>query len=96
VSAANTAREEPGRPGWWLWTVFIEGPEEALRRIRCVEYTLHETFPDRVRTVCERGRGREAFALSSSGWGTFTVRIRAILDSGRVQELTHPLRFPAR
>lgn len=92
LSAANTAREQ--RRGWWQWTIFLQGPEEALGQVRCVEYTLHETFPDRVRAICERGRGREAFPLSSSGWGTFTVQIRVILDSGRVQELTHLLRFP--
>ncbi|HKA59308.1 MAG TPA: pYEATS domain-containing protein [Gemmatimonadales bacterium] len=92
LTAANRAKEV--RDGWWAWTVFIRGPEEALRHVRCVEYKLHPTFPDRVRTVCDRGRGSEAFPLSSSGWGTFTVQIRVILDNGRVQELAHELEFP--
>lgn len=91
ISADNSATQV--RSGWWDWTVFIEAPDEVLRQIRCVEYTLHPTFPDPVRTICRRGTGRQAFALHGSGWGTFQIRIRVILNDGRIQELTHHLRF---
>jgi transcription initiation factor IIF auxiliary subunit len=91
ISAGNSATQV--QSGWWNWTVFIEGSEDVLRSVRCVEYTLHPTFPDPVRTVCSRGTGREAFPLSSSGWGTFQIGIRVVLKDGRIQELTHHLRF---
>lgn len=91
VRAANVAEEL--RPGWWRWTVFVEGSETALDRIRCVEYRLHPTFPDPVRRVCRRGTGSRAFALSSAGWGTFEVGLRLLLRDGTTEELRHHLKF---
>jgi transcription initiation factor IIF auxiliary subunit len=77
---------------WWNWTVFIEAPENILAQVNCVEYTLHSTFANPLREICARGTG-PAFALSESGWGTFSVLIRVLLKDGRVQELTHQLEF---
>jgi transcription initiation factor IIF auxiliary subunit len=91
IRSAQTARRLSR--DWWVWTIYIEGPAESLEQVRCVEYTLHPTFPDPVREVCDRGSG-PAFALSARGWGTFPVRLRIFLKSGAVQELTHELRFP--
>jgi len=81
------------RPGWWRWTVYIEGSENDLRQVRCVEYTLHPTFPDPVKEVCQRGSGSHAFALSENGWGTFPIHIRVLLRDGEVQKMTHELTF---
>lgn len=91
IRAANVATQV--RPGLWSWTVFVEGSNEALDRIRCVEYTLHPTFPDPVRRVCRRRAGPHAFALSSTGWGTFEVGLRLLLTDGSTEELRHRLRF---
>ena len=91
INADNVA-ESLGRDRW-KWTVFILGPEEALDQIRCVEYTLHPTFPETVHEVCEFGTEDRPFALSAIGWGTFTIRIRVFLKTGQVQELTHQLKF---
>lgn len=90
IRAASTARRVSD--DWWNWTIYIEGPPESLAQVRCVEYTLHPTFPDPVREVCERGTG-PAFPLSARGWGTFTVKVRVFFRSGAVQELTHQLSF---
>jgi transcription initiation factor IIF auxiliary subunit len=90
IRADNTAKEV--RPDWWNWTVFIQGPDDVLDQVKCVEYTLHPTFLNPVRDVCERGTG-PAFALSANGWGTFQIRIRVFLKDGRVQELTHKLKL---
>jgi transcription initiation factor IIF auxiliary subunit len=90
IRTANTARRVSD--DWWVWTIYIEGPAESLEQVRCVEYTLHPTFSDPVREVCDRGPG-PAFALSARGGGTFTIRVRVFLKSGAVQELTHELRF---
>ena len=90
ITADNTATKVS--PDWWNWTVFIKGPNDVLAQISCVEYTLHPTFPDPTRKVCSRGTG-PAFSLSSSGWGTFQIRIRVFLRDGKIQELTHDLKF---
>jgi len=81
------------REGLWDWTVFIQGPDDALDQIQCVKYTLHPTFPNPEREVCKRGTGEHAFALSSRGWGTFSINIRIFLKNGQVQELRHKLKF---
>jgi transcription initiation factor IIF auxiliary subunit len=92
IKAVNTSRYLGRVDGQdrWEWTIFIEADQEVLSRIQCVEYTLHETFPDPVRTVCSAGN---KFALSSNGWGTFTIKIRVILRDGTQKTLTHDLKF---
>ncbi len=91
LRANNVARKEG--TGLWRWTVFLEGPPETLDQIRCVEYTLHPTFPNPVREVCDRGKGKQGFAHTTTGWGTFEIGIRVFLRSGQVQRLSHQLRF---
>ncbi|MBN2493511.1 MAG: hypothetical protein JXR96_02875 [Deltaproteobacteria bacterium] len=78
--------------GNWRWTVFVEGPQSALDRIRCVEYTLHPTFRDPVKMVCQRG-GRYPFGYTATGWGTFDIKVRILTHDGRVQHMVHPLKF---
>ena len=91
IQTANVATEV--RKGLWEWTVFVQAPDDVLGQILCVEYTLHPTFPDRVREVCDRGSGRRPFALTGRGWGTFEVQLRVYLKDGRVQTLTNNLKF---
>ncbi|MBI3694676.1 MAG: hypothetical protein HY238_07525 [Acidobacteria bacterium] len=91
ITTDNTARQV--RPWWWEWTIFIQGPNEVLNQVQCVEYTLHPTFSVPVRSVCERGQSPQAFALQSSGWGTFTVGIQVFFRDGRRQRLEHHLKF---
>lgn len=91
ITADNTSRRV--REDWWDWEVFIQGPEEALQQVQCVEYTLHPTFPRPVREMVDRGQGAHAFPFSASGWGTFKIPIRVFLKNGQVQELIHQLHF---
>lgn len=80
--------------GSWRWTVFLQGPEEALAQVDCVEYSLHAaTFSPSVYNVCERGNSQYAFGLSATGWGTFEVGVRISLKSGQIQETSHMLRL---
>jgi transcription initiation factor IIF auxiliary subunit len=88
VTAKNWSRQI--EPGWWEWGIRIEGPPAELERIRCVEYTLHPTFPNPVRVVCSRSRG---FELVARGWGTFTVEIKLMLNDGSLRRLSHRLEF---
>ena len=65
-------REKDGY-NFYDWCVFIDEGEEILDSILEVEYQLHPTFPDPVRVISDR---ETKFALMSSGWGGFTIRVR--------------------
>lgn len=88
ITPRNRSREI--EEGWWEWELFIDGSEEELAKIRCVEYTLHKSFPNPVRMVCLRENN---FLLGGRGWGEFTVKIRLILNDGSIRHLSHPLSF---
>ncbi len=92
IKAGNTARFTGRVDGQdrWDWTIFIDADQTALSRIQCVEYTLHESFPDPVRTICNAGN---KFALSSNGWGTFTIKVRLLMKDGSQRMLNHDLKF---
>jgi len=66
LSARNVATRIGN--GFWEWTAFIQGPPETLRQVKCVRYTLHPTFPNPIRDVCNRGNGPRAFSLTTTGW----------------------------
>jgi uncharacterized caspase-like protein len=92
IKANNTARYagQVGGQDRWDWTVFIDADPETLSLIRCVEYTLYKDFPDPIRTVCN---ATNKFALSSNGWGTFTIEIRVFMNDGTQRSLSHYLKF---
>ena len=77
----------------WSWTVFVVAPRSVLNQIQCVEYTLHPTFPNPIRRVCVRGKDSQAFALSSNGWGEFTIGVRIFYQDGTKQTLSYPLKL---
>ena len=77
--------------GRWTWTIFVDADPETLRQIRCVEYTLHPTFPDPVRKVCNQPETK--FAHSTKGWGIFTVKVNILYKNGRIEAREHPLVF---
>lgn len=88
LSAKNWSRQI--EPGWWDWGIHIEGPSAELDRIRCVEYTLHPSFPNHVRLVCTR---QNSFELTTRGWGTFNVLIKVIFKDGSIRQMSHQLQF---
>lgn len=88
MKARNRAREI--EPGWWEWGVYLEGSAADLDRVRCVEYTLHPTFPNPVRMVCSRS---DRFLLTARGWGTFDIKIKVLLKDGSMYPMSHPLTF---
>lgn len=77
----------------WNWTVFIDPDSRKLSSVKCVEYTLHSSFPDPVRVVCDRGDRNRPYSLSSNGWGTFVIQVRVLFRNRKVQELEHELQF---
>lgn len=91
LALSNTARAVGDDR--WDWTVFLQAPPQVLGRVKCVEYTLHPTFPNPVRRVCDRGTGARAFALNSNGWGEFTIRAKVTFKDGRTQGLEYWLKL---
>ncbi len=77
----------------WNWTVFVKGNAQRVAGIKCVQYTLHPSFPNPVNLVCETGDPRRPFGLSASGWGTFNIEIRVFMKDGSHKDLQHELRF---
>jgi transcription initiation factor IIF auxiliary subunit len=55
-----------------------------------VEYTLHRSFPNPVRTVCTR---QNNFELKTDGWGIFTIPIKVLFKDNTTLELSHELSF---
>jgi transcription initiation factor IIF auxiliary subunit len=91
IIAANSAAYIGS--GRWDWTVYIRAPADTIRSIRCVEYTLHPTFPNPVRQVCNSGEGPEYFPLRTNGWGTFQIPIKIQFRNGKTQTLNYQLHF---
>lgn len=78
----------------WEWTVFIKADPGILSNIRCVEYVLHPTFPDRYRKICDRGPAvDQAFPITATGWGVFDIPVTVTFNDGKTLTLTHRLRF---
>lgn len=74
---------------YYNWTAFIDGPQSKLRDIQSVRYRLHSSFPDPVRDV--HSGPETGFALSTHGWGIFTLRADVTMKDGRVIPLRHRL-----
>ncbi|MEM7019224.1 MAG: pYEATS domain-containing protein [Pseudomonadota bacterium] len=87
----NVAVEK--RRGWWEWTIFLKGDMEALEEVKCVEYTLHETFPNPVREVCGPNDGEHPYSLTTNGWGAFEVKVKIYLKNGRIRNIKHQLKL---
>jgi transcription initiation factor IIF auxiliary subunit len=91
LSVANSS-QYAGRDRW-NWTIYVVGDEAILDKVRCVEYTLHRTFPHPLQKVCKRGNPNFSFGLRSNGWGTFDIPVKIIFHNGQTRSLQHSLRF---
>jgi transcription initiation factor IIF auxiliary subunit len=74
--------------GRWQWSVWVEGEPEELNRIDHVVYILDPTFHNPVRQIDDRST---KFRLDTSGWGTFTIYAKAVLQDGSEEPLQHDL-----
>jgi len=66
----DDAATDRSEPYYWQWRVWIEGDDRELDEIDSVRYQLHRTFREPTRVVTDRS---SKFALSSMGWGEFTI-----------------------
>lgn len=73
---------------WWNWAVWVEAADEALDRIKYVEWMLHPTFPTPIRKISDRA-GK--FRLETGGWGVFPIKARLQFKDGQTLSLRHDL-----
>jgi transcription initiation factor IIF auxiliary subunit len=73
---------------WWRWRVWLHGQDAELDGVEKVVYTLHDSFPEPVRSIEDRASG---FALEASGWGTFRIYARVVRKDGTEEKLYHDL-----
>ncbi len=70
--------------------IYLDGP--ALPFVESVTYILHETFPDRIRTV-RRTPSNPRCKLEVRTWGTFEVIAEVLEKKGTSFRLIHPLTY---
>jgi NAD-dependent SIR2 family protein deacetylase len=68
------------------WGLYLAN--ESLPYVKQVEYTLHPTFQNPVRTL-----NNAPFKLECTGWGTFDVKVKIALKNGTVLSAVHSLSF---
>ena len=73
---------------YWHWTVRLRGRQAELDRVAKVTWLLHESFSP---SVVEADDRTTRFALSGSAWGSFELRARVLMRSGRSMQLEHEL-----
>ena len=71
---------------WWEWSVELDAPDEQLDKVKFVEYTLHETFPDPIRRITDR---RTNFRLKTAGWGVFMIYAKVMFEDQTHIRLHH-------
>jgi len=91
VSLRNVAEEDG--PKRWRWIAYIDAKPEVVATVRCVEYTLHPTFPDPHQVICHTSDPKYPFGLDATGWGTFELKARVVFDDGSTKDLVHMLDF---
>jgi len=77
----------------WSWEAFLDdGGSGDLGNVDHVEYVLHPTFPDPVRTVKDPAGG---FSLKTAGWGSFELKAFVYKTDGQKELLTHQVKLMA-
>jgi transcription initiation factor IIF auxiliary subunit len=88
VEFSNTAK--PAGKGYYEWSVFVRSSDPSPGQIRCVVYTLHQTFENPVRRECDP---KTRFAHTTGGWGEFTILARVEWMDRSVTNHSYDLRL---
>ncbi len=86
----QSAQKDPNRNDFYEWEIWIENGDRDISEIDYVQYLLHSTFRNRLRT----GKAlTESFKIKSSGWGEFSIGISIFLKSGEQIQTSHWLQL---
>ena len=73
----------------WRWEAFVDDDSSGeLANVDFVEYVLHPTFRDPIRTIQDPSGG---FVLKTEGWGTFELKAFAQMKDGSRIPLKHEI-----
>lgn len=73
---------------WWDWSAYLTGSD--LPKVDHVEYILHPTFQQPLRTIVDPTEG---FKLDSAGWGAFKLKALAHMKDGQKILLSRDMRL---
>jgi transcription initiation factor IIF auxiliary subunit len=72
-----------GKPHYEIFLEIESETDPKLEELRRVEYVLHPSFKDRIRTSSERENN---FQIQIKAWGTFVVTVKLIKANNAVEE----------
>lgn len=87
--AEEAGNYDSGTP-MYKWSVWIHADIEVISNIERVIYHLHETFPNPIQSIRNKGNN---FMLTRLGWGTFTLRITVVFIDNSEKEYSYSLTF---
>tara|TARA_R110001583_G_scaffold7501_4_gene37143 strand:- start:95 stop:448 length:354 start_codon:yes stop_codon:yes gene_type:complete len=70
--------------------IWVDGSEEELDQVERVEYLLHPTFKNRLRTSRARSNG---FSITFWAWGTFNVEVTIYKTNKKNESFEYPMTF---
>lgn len=73
---------------WYEWVVYVDEEDNILNQIDSIEYLLHQSFPNPKR---KKTNSKQHFALNSSGWGGFNIKIKIFFKNGSTLETAYYL-----
>ena len=78
-----------GKPHYQLFIELASDTDPNLANVQSVEYTLHPTFKNRVRTSTDRGQN---FRIEIKAWGTFVVKVTVTTTDGKKQDFNQSMK----
>jgi transcription initiation factor IIF auxiliary subunit len=78
--------ERRGANQYYRWKVFVDADAATLANIDRVEYQLHPTFPDPIRSSDDP---ENRFAIETSGWGEFSILAEVRFKDGHTETVSY-------
>ncbi len=88
--AQTSSRRASSKKNYFDWEIWLEDGDKPISEIDSVEYLLHSTFINRLRSFDDPST---KFKLKSSGWGEFMIQVLVYEKSGEVVHLNHWLKL---
>jgi transcription initiation factor IIF auxiliary subunit len=80
-SASSNSKKD-----YYDWQIWIKDGDMSISEVEKVEYLLHPTFPNRLRTTTDQA---SKFMVKSSGWGEFMIKVMVYTKNGQSYSFSH-------